>query len=163
MSGALAKKRGKPEVARKATSKAPVNVPGAARNRLRAVVEDRPDANYEIVHGTLMLQNPENAGKPKTEWVEPHQVAYFPEEVVRLSWADASPMLARGIIVEVGGEHAIVTTSPEIIERPKGFVADEDDARVRKVRVDMETASGLLYDADSSQRGMGGGSRAAGR
>lgn len=140
----------------------PVNVPGAARNRLRAVTENRPDADYEIVHGVVMLQNPENVGKPKDAWVEPHQVAYFPDECIRLSWADASPMLSRGIIVEAGSEHVVMTTSPEISERPKGFVPDEDESSVRKVRVDVETASSVLYDADSKLRNMGG-LRAAGR
>jgi hypothetical protein len=136
-------------------SKAPVNVPGASRNRLRALVENKPDANYEIVHGVVMLLNPDNVGKPRDEWVEPHQVAYYPEEVIRLSWADAAPMLKRGVVVEVGEELVIMTTSPEIIERAKGFEPDEP-SNVRKVRADIHTASQVLYDADSSQRGMGG-------
>lgn len=158
MSGVAKKKSA---VVRKAPS-GPVNVPGAARNRLRAVVENKPDADYEIVHGVVMLQNPDNVGKAKADWVEPYQVAYYPGECIRLSWADASPMMARGIVCEAGSEHVVMTTAPEIVERPKGWVADEEESKVRRVRVDVETAASVLYDADSKQRGMGG-FRGAGR
>lgn len=65
-------------------------------------------------------------------------------------------MLRRGVICEDGESKSLMTTSPAVTERPKGWEADEEDETVRKVIVDLETASKVLYDADSSLPGMGG-------
>lgn len=132
----------------------PVNVPGAKRvhARLRVVRAPRPEANYEIVHGTVLLQDPDKApGKGNF-------VSYFPGEVIRLSGEDAERMLASGVIVPVGEEAVLKTTMPD---RQKAYLdlanhGKEPEGTAKIVVVDIEAAALSMYEVDSARPNMGG-------
>ena len=137
--------------AKAAMAQSPANLPNAKRqhSRLRVVREQRPDANYEIVHGVVLLQNPDTAKGFTT---------YFPGEVLRLSWDDAERMITTGVIVPVGSEPVLKTTVPD---RARSYYdqankGKEPEGTAKLVVLDVESAALEMYDADSAKPNMGG-------
>lgn len=169
--------------ARPTSGRQPANVPGAKRTHphVRAVKNPTPPGLYEIVHGTVILENPEYAkfraeGGKREDWEGAVQVAYYPGEVLRLEGDEADRLAMLGVVVPLGEELVLVTTMPD---RERGYhdtvtTDDKGNAKAkpekdretegpvtRFVRLDIETAAQAMYDADSSRRlgGLNGSGR----
>lgn len=148
-------------------SREPANVKGAKRShpRLRAVKAPRPVADYEIVHGTVVMPDPDH--EPTA--TQPFKLAhYFPGEVLRLGGEDAEQLLARGIVVPLGDEPVLHHTMPD---RGRSYHDEfrldahgeklrnpdpQPEGRAKLVHVDIEDATALMYGADSSSERLGG-------
>lgn len=146
--------------------KQPVNVKGAKRNhpRLQVVREARPIADYEIVHGTLVLPDPDHVA---TE-ADPFRLAYYyPGEVVRLDGKDAEQLLARGIIVANGDAPVLYHTMPN---RDRSYYDEyklaangeklrnpnpQPEGTAKLVHLDVDQAAERMYGADSSSDRLG--------
>ena len=147
-------------------NKNPVNIKGAKRNhpRLRLVAPARPTGNYEIVHGAVVLPDPDH--EPTA--TEPFRLAYyFPGEVIRLDGRDAEMLLARGIVVPAGEDPVLHHTMPDRGRSyydtsrldANGVPIRNDDPHpegiAKLVSMDIDQASERMYSADSSSERLG--------
>jgi hypothetical protein len=148
------------------TSTQPANVKGAQRNHpyMRVVRPSRPTALYEIVHGAVVMPDPDHVATEKEPFRLTH---YFPGEVLQLDGPDADILLQRGIVVELGEAPILNHTMPDrevtyydkyrtvngqVVPNPD----PEPEGRAQLMKIDIEAATAGMYGADSSSTRLGG-------